>query len=456
MRAPRFTFLCRRRRTGGQADFWKSFASHARPACLKAWVLASFRRTGKPVKVDSATFAKAVEYFGQRGTMDLVAVMNTYAVSGFYAIAVDEHPPAGRPALEGSSNRGTPQRGVVRSTGGVSFRSLCCLAGSRSIGYRTWRKTDGRNFSADFGRFDVKTQIRRMTAAAAIAGLRRIDSPQMHHSIAAQRRFQCRPRLWFFCCAVVGLALSSAVWAQQPERLLTETIQRPKPVWTPSSDAPAGVLTHQLEGQRHDRFIELAQKGDIDLVFFGTTETEMWSWPDRGRSVWDRAFGPLKAANFGSQGTQPNSLLWRMRNGELDGYQAKLVVFQTWGPGVTPISGDGRADTGAIYAPIIAEIRARQPQARILLFPPLPRGQVDQNTWRQMAVANAVAFSRLADNETIFYVNIGERFFLPDGSHNQAMWRYPPVSGPVSVGTQTAAYEVWAEELQPWLDRFVR
>ena len=31
--------------------------------------------------------------------MDLVAVMNTYAVSGFYAIAVDEHMPAGRPDL---------------------------------------------------------------------------------------------------------------------------------------------------------------------------------------------------------------------------------------------------------------------------------------------------------------------------------------------------------------------
>jgi 4-carboxymuconolactone decarboxylase len=50
-------------------------------------------------KVDSATFAKAVGFFGKQGTMDLVAVMNTYAVSGFYAIAVDEHPPAGRPAL---------------------------------------------------------------------------------------------------------------------------------------------------------------------------------------------------------------------------------------------------------------------------------------------------------------------------------------------------------------------
>jgi 4-carboxymuconolactone decarboxylase len=51
-------------------------------------------------KVDSATFGKAVEQLGQRGVMDLVAVMNTYAVSGFYAIAVDEHPPAGKPALE--------------------------------------------------------------------------------------------------------------------------------------------------------------------------------------------------------------------------------------------------------------------------------------------------------------------------------------------------------------------
>jgi len=50
-------------------------------------------------KVDSATFAKAVQLFGQRGVMDIVAVMNTYAVSGFYAIAVDEHPAADRPAL---------------------------------------------------------------------------------------------------------------------------------------------------------------------------------------------------------------------------------------------------------------------------------------------------------------------------------------------------------------------
>ena len=47
-------------------------------------------------KMDAATFAKVRQLFGPTGAMDMVAVMNTYAVSGFYAIAVDEHMPPGR------------------------------------------------------------------------------------------------------------------------------------------------------------------------------------------------------------------------------------------------------------------------------------------------------------------------------------------------------------------------
>lgn len=50
-------------------------------------------------KVDSATFAKVVELWGKRGAMDMVAVMNTYAVSGFFAIAVDEQAAEGKATL---------------------------------------------------------------------------------------------------------------------------------------------------------------------------------------------------------------------------------------------------------------------------------------------------------------------------------------------------------------------
>jgi len=50
-------------------------------------------------KVDSATFAKAVEFWGKPGTMDIVSVMATYAVSGYFAIAVDERSAEGKPEL---------------------------------------------------------------------------------------------------------------------------------------------------------------------------------------------------------------------------------------------------------------------------------------------------------------------------------------------------------------------
>jgi 4-carboxymuconolactone decarboxylase len=50
-------------------------------------------------KVDSATFAKVVALWTKRGAMDMVAVMNTYAVSGYFAIAVDERSPEGKAEL---------------------------------------------------------------------------------------------------------------------------------------------------------------------------------------------------------------------------------------------------------------------------------------------------------------------------------------------------------------------
>ena len=208
--------------------------------------------------------------------------------------------------------------------------------------------------------------------------------------------------------AVVGLGLGYAAWAQQPDRLVTQTAARPQAVWTPSSAAPEDTLSHQLEAQRHDSFIELAQAGDIDLVFFGTTEAEMWWWPERGRSVWDRAFGSLKAANFGRQGTQAASLLWRMRNGELDGYQAKLIVLQAGAPGDV---GNDRAEFAEGYAALINEIRVRQPQARILLFAPLPRGQ-NLEAWRQRAQSNAAVFAEFVDDETVF-IHRHRRTLLP-------------------------------------------
>jgi 4-carboxymuconolactone decarboxylase len=76
---------------------------HSRPLTgldeKDAAVIRFGRQLLRDKKMDSATFAKTVQLFGKRGAMNLVAVMSTYAVSGLYAIAVDEHPQAERATL---------------------------------------------------------------------------------------------------------------------------------------------------------------------------------------------------------------------------------------------------------------------------------------------------------------------------------------------------------------------
>src|SRR5580765_2667343 len=49
--------------------------------------------------MSSDTFAKVAKLYGNKGAMDVVAVMSTYAVSGFYAVAVNEQAPAGKTSL---------------------------------------------------------------------------------------------------------------------------------------------------------------------------------------------------------------------------------------------------------------------------------------------------------------------------------------------------------------------
>lgn len=258
--------------------------------------------------------------------------------------------------------------------------------------------------------------------------------------------------------AAISAGAGVAAWAAQPAR-----IARPEAVWTPSAEAPEGVLT-ELEAQRHDLFIDLARNASpctgprecahgtgIDVVFFGTTNTEMFWWPDRGMPVWEEFFGSRRAANFGSQGTDPESLLWRMRNGELDGYQAKVVVLSAFCCIDAVISDSQREELIPAYAPIIAEIKARQPGAKILIFAVFPRGAMRLEEWRRAAEINAAAHAPLIDNETVFWIDIGERFYRPDGSHDQSMWSLDMRSR----GIQAPAFEAWVEELEPWLERFV-
>lgn len=203
---------------------------------------------------------------------------------------------------------------------------------------------------------------------------------------------------------------------------------------------PQGPLTTPVVAneRRHAEFLEVAKAGNIDLVFIGDSITDWWR--TRGRSVWDRTWAPLKAANFGIAGERVEQVLWRVQNGELDGYKTRVVVLMIGTNNLRGTSADQDIAGGIAF--LCTEIQKRQPGAKLLLLGIFPRGPAPDAPYRERIKAINTLLSKLDDRKTIFFMDIGDKFLAPDGSI------------PVEVmydGLHPAerGYEIWAEAMLP-------
>ena len=73
-----------------------------------------------------------------------------------------------------------------------------------------------------------------------------------------------------------------------------------------------------MTGPNGTCFVNLAQ-GGIDVLFLGDSITDGWRDEKDGAPVWKKYREP-KPANFGISGDRTQHLLWRLQNGELDGF----------------------------------------------------------------------------------------------------------------------------------------
>jgi len=120
--------------------------------------------------------------------------------------------------------------------------------------------------------------------------------------------------------------------------------------------------------RRHERLAAIAAGGEVDVAFFGDSIVSRWD-----QSIWDEKLAPLRVANFGITGDKVENLLWRVRNGELDGMRPVVVVLMIGTNNLWQAAGPAAIARG--IASILTEIRTRQPQAKILLLgiPPIAR-----------------------------------------------------------------------------------
>jgi lysophospholipase L1-like esterase len=181
--------------------------------------------------------------------------------------------------------------------------------------------------------------------------------------------------------------------------------------------------------KRHEGFVKIAQAGGVDLLFLGDSITDYWR--NRGSNVWLDSYGARHAANFGISADRTQHVLWRIDHGELDGIKPKVVVLMI-----------GTNNTGKEKA-VVADIRAKLPDTKILLLAIFPRSTLDDPQRAQVALINTV-IAKLDDGKMVRFLDIGSKFLTTDGT-------LPKTIMPDLLHPNARGYQIWADAIEPTL-----
>ena len=198
--------------------------------------------------------------------------------------------------------------------------------------------------------------------------------------------------------------------------------------------APANIPLAR-DDNRHRTFVEIAKGAPIELLFVGDSITD--GWRNAGQPVWDQYWGPYKPANFGIGGDTTQGVLWRMQNGELDGYKAKLIVLMLGTNNINRNPNDEIVDGDRL---IVEEFRKRQPQAKVLILGIFPRTPEATNPYRASIKDINSKLAKLADNKQVFFLDIGDKFLTADGTLTADIM-------PDGLHPNLKGYKIWAEAM---------
>ncbi|HEY8879080.1 MAG TPA: GDSL-type esterase/lipase family protein [Roseateles sp.] len=197
--------------------------------------------------------------------------------------------------------------------------------------------------------------------------------------------------------------------------------------WLPRHEQKlAEIQAHREAGRR------------VDLVFLGDSITQ--GWENEGKATWAANFAKYNAVALGFGGDRTENLLWRLQHGELDGMSPKAVVMMIG----TNNTGERLEDPALTVAGIranLAEIRKRQPQAKVLLLALFPRGEKPDDLMRRHNARINALLPQLADGKQVVFLDIGRALTHPDGTLSKDIL-------PDWLHLSPAGYEIWARSLE--------
>jgi len=226
-----------------------------------------------------------------------------------------------------------------------------------------------------------------------------------------------------------------------------------QPAAAPAAQAPApprpnsAIIPSLNPGFRHahSNNVEIAKKGDIDVLFMGDSITDWWrnggrgkpindAIPYGGKAVFEKYFGTLKVANFGIAGDTTQGVLYRLQDGEGQGYNPKAIMLMI---GTNNTGGNSPDEIALGVADVVFELRKDFPDAKILLLGIFPRSGPTTRVRAQIADINKI-IQHLHDGRHVFYMDIGSKFLADDGT-------IPHEIMSDGLHPTSKGYEIWAQ-----------
>ena len=189
----------------------------------------------------------------------------------------------------------------------------------------------------------------------------------------------------------------------------------------------------------------LEQSGkQVDLVMIGDSITHRWEYPSPrgGKGVQDAKLNGLNILNLGFGGDGTQSLLWVLEHGgALDGYKARNVTLLI---GTNNIWRYDPASIAEGIKVLVEFIRQKQPTAKVLLMPILPR-ESPGRTGAEEALAKIPEINRLiaplADGENVHLMDLYKNFLDNKGLPNRGLY------ADITIHPNAKGYEIWAEAI---------
>ena len=202
---------------------------------------------------------------------------------------------------------------------------------------------------------------------------------------------------------------------------------------------PAEKLKDGWWKQRHEQKVELAKKGNVDLLYIGDSITH--GFEKSGKAMWDKYYAPRNALNIGYSADRTENVLWRLDNGEIDGISPKLAIMMI-GTNNTGHRKDKPEMIRDGVKAICDRLRTKLPNMKILILAIFPRSA---NASDAMRVNNDEAnklISKLADDKNIFFLDINGKFLEADGTLTKEIM-------PDFLHPREKGYQIWAEAIEP-------